>query len=275
MEYTFKRTGTSETELRAYAGLLTRVFPCVKKYSVAFLDWQYRQNPSGSVIGFDAFWGDEVAAHYVTIPVEYILGDEEIRGLLSLNTATDPGHQGRGLFTRLAQRTYALGSELGYRFAIGVANQNSSHAFIHKLGFSLVAPLEVKLFTGTVAVNDHTGRFFRECWERERVAWRLNNPAAQYYANGKSVVAATHIPPIHALMSEREEFSEALLKKKSAPLKMCMGLNLLNAKTKPGMKLPETLKPSPLNLIIKALGEKVSLPSREDIFFEAINFDAY
>ena len=50
----------------------------------------------------NAFYNNELVAHYVTIPVVYKFNDKTLNGLLSLNTATKAEHQGKGLFTKLA-----------------------------------------------------------------------------------------------------------------------------------------------------------------------------
>src|SRR5258708_2073413 len=142
MNYEYRNTVTDAKSISLYSDLLSSVFPDTKKYTPQFLDWQYNQNPSGKVVGYDAFLNGELVGHYVTIPVLYSFNNENIKGLLSLNTATHPSHQGKGLFTKLAQRTFDFAQGQGFKFVIGVANQNSSHGFINKLGFTLVAPLE-------------------------------------------------------------------------------------------------------------------------------------
>src|SRR5437016_3089868 len=88
--------------LTVHAKFLSEVFKGTTKYSEDFLDWQYYQNPQGNVVGYDAYLGDQLAAHYVTIPVLFLYEGKEVKGLLSLNTATHEKHQGKGLFTKLA-----------------------------------------------------------------------------------------------------------------------------------------------------------------------------
>ena len=80
--------------------LFADCFPGVDKFSREYIDWLYSCNPDGKVVGFDARDGDRLAAHYVCIPARAQVGDEEVRVLLSLNTATHPDYQGKGLFRR-------------------------------------------------------------------------------------------------------------------------------------------------------------------------------
>lgn len=77
------------------------------------LHWQYKDNPDGPAVGFNAWHGEELAGHYVTIPLKAMVNGTVEKGLLSLNTATHPAHHGKGLLTKLAKTTYALAAEKG------------------------------------------------------------------------------------------------------------------------------------------------------------------
>ena len=273
MDYVFENTIPSEKNLKHYSQLLSLVFPETKKYTFEFLNWQYNLNPNGKVVGYDAFYNNELAAHYVTIPVTYILNNKSIKGLLSLNTATHPNHQGKKLFTQLAEKTYEYAQQQGYKFVIGVANQNSTHGFINKLGFKLIAPLEATIFVGTIQLNSVSETYFQQSWNENTVKWRLANPVNNYFKNNNAVVCDTHIAPIKAVLSQKVEFSNTTLLSKIAPLKMTIGLN--SSKKLLKITLPDKFKPSPLNLILKPLGDFNTELNRNNIYFELIDFDAY
>ena len=97
--------------------------------------WQYEDNPNGKVVSYNAYYDGILAAHYAAIPVEMSFDGNIVKGLLSLNTATHSQHRGKGLFVKLAQLTYDYAQEHGYKYVIGVANANSTHGFLTKLGF--------------------------------------------------------------------------------------------------------------------------------------------
>ena len=272
MDYNFVKTDWKSENLKLYSDLLSKVFTDTKKYTSEFLDWQYSKNPNGKVVGFDAFYGSELAAHYVTIPVQYNFNDEIVKGLLSLNTVTHPQHQGKGLFTKLAERTYDYGAEQEYKFVIGVANQNSTHGFLKKLGFNLISPLDVQIFTGKPKAGKINSDLIKSEWSSESAAWRLTNPSANYLNNNSCVSSKTHLKLIHAILSKRTEFKTEKLISKSSSLKMTIGLNIKN---KLKVNLPASLKPSPLNLIFKPLGDFKKQVNKTNIYFELIDFDAY
>ncbi len=274
MDYNFENTIPSEKNLQLYSQLLSLVFPDTKKYTPAFLNWQYNLNPAGKVVGYDAFYDGELAAHYVTIPVVYEMKGQKINGLLSLNTATHPKHQGKKLFTRLAERTYQYAQEQGYQFVIGVANQNSTHGFTAKLGFKFIAPLQVTMYLGKTNFSSVSQNYFQANWNEELVKWRLSNPGAAYFKNNNSVICDTHISLIKAVLSQKPDFSKNDLLHKNALVKMTIGLNQDN-KNLFKINLPDKHKPSPLNLILKTLCDFKTEIAKTNIFFELIDFDAY
>src|SRR3954466_9062440 len=133
--------GVQPAQLGAYSALLNATFQ-TSKFNEAALAWRYRDNPAGQVIGADAWDGERLAAHYVACPLEARIDGQVVKGLVSLNTATHPDYQGRGLFTKLAEAAYALGAEAGYRFVIGVATANSTPGFLRRLAFRDVGRLQ-------------------------------------------------------------------------------------------------------------------------------------
>jgi len=272
MEYVFKRTAYSAEMLEKYSVLLSSVFTDTKKYSPAFLEWQYGKNPMGKVMGYDAWFGTELAAHYVALPVDYSYEGKTIKGLLSLNTATNSAHQGKGLFTKLAERTYESAAQEGYKFVIGVANQNSTHGFLKKLGFKLLSQLEVRIFAGKTPESMVAQKKFHSLWNEESAKWRMGNPENSYFKNGGALVAKTHIGIIDAVLTNRNEFNTEGLAGRSALLKMTIGLNNNKGFS---IGLPASLKPSPLNLIFKPLDGFLNDINSDTVFFELADFDAY
>jgi hypothetical protein len=276
MGYDIVRSEVSEEKIKAYSRLLSQVFPETRKFTPLYIDWQYKQNPVGTVVGCDAFFEGKLVAHYVTIPVVYNIEGKKTKGLLSLNTATHVSHQGKGLFTKLANKTYENGAKEGYEFVIGVANQNSTPGFLNKLGFELVSPLEVKIGVGELEIWSSSNYLIQADWTKESLQWRLSNPTTSYFTNGNTIVAETGKFGILAQIHSYANGSKAVpLKKKNSPVKIWMGM--AQAKTYRGVfiDLPSKLKPSPLNLIFKNLSGKNPEIQKEDIFFELIDFDAY
>lgn len=274
--YRLTRTGTTAERIATYAALLSAVFPGTHRFDPSYLHWQYVENPDGEVVGFDALSGDELAAHYVTIPVSAVYKGEMIKGVLSLNTATHPNHQGKGLFTRLASQTYDLAQSLGYKFVIGVANQNSTPGFLRKLGFDLVSPLDVRFGLGAPSDSEIEPEFQRH-WSAEAFAWRLSNPSTTYRVRNSRIFADSGHLGIRMLLASRP-IAEARGEQDgffaTHPVTAWVGLKPAFAWEGLGFPLPGALRPSPLNFIFKSLSD-LPCPSADRTLFEAIDFDAY
>lgn len=275
--YTFRQLATDDAALAAYRELLGVTSA---KLTTEYLRWLYRENPSGEAVGFDAYAGDTLAAHYATIPVEAIAFGRRVRGLLSLNTATHPTHQGKGLFTRLAEQTYARAHELGFEFVVGVANANSTPGFTRKLGFQLVTPLDVLVGIGrfTASRDDSVG--FSLAWSDAALRWRLGRPQASYVATTGAapiVYARTHK---HGILAYLAHVPAALARelppvRLAQPFRMWIGIDPQLGRRGVLAPLPDRFKPSPLNLIYRDLATTQRSLSRGSTRFTLLDFDAY
>lgn len=272
-DYTTRALATDAASLDAYSALLgVTSAPTPADY----LRWLYADNPWGAAVGSNAYAGDALAAHYATIPVEATLDGAHAHGLLSLNTATHPTHQGKGLFTRLAEATYARGAALGYQFVVGVANANSTPGFTRKLGFQLVSPLDVLVGAGRVTASREDVAF-AYAWSDAALRWRLRRPRAGYLGAGAGVFAPTRKAGILAYMGDVPGALGDVLPRvpRLQPLRMWIGLDPKLQRRGVLAPLPDRLKPSPLNLIFRDLTGKGRKLDRATTRITLLDFDAY
>lgn len=280
--YDFKQVKVDNKSIGEVASLLSQVFTTTDKFTKEFIEWQYAKNPNGSIVGFNAYDGEELAGHYVTQPIIALINGKKTKGLLSLNTATHPNHRGKRLFTKLADMTYEFATNNGYEFVYGVANDNSTHGFIKYLGFQLVAPLITKIGVGKIThkptVIDYD---FKRVWTQEDLKWRLNNPSLKYYKNNNQIIVPTGKIGLNAIMyaiNDNQLVENTVIEKGK-------GLNILNLKV--GLDesidwkksfyfdIPKRFKTSPLNLIFKDLRNSETTIDPNKIKFEIIDFDGY
>ena len=273
--------GTTADQLAAYAGLLNTTF-ATDTFTVEGLAWRYRDNPVGQVVGADAWDGERLAAHYVACPLEARIDGRTVKGLLSLNTATHPAYQGRGLFTTLAERAYAQGTAAGYAFVIGVANANSTPGFLKKLSFQYLDRLKAGVLVSPPRRFAHVDVQYQGAWRDDLLAWRLANPAGDYVAARRDgligVWARTHLSFIRCGAFLPDE-GQVLPGGGKAPLTATLFLGL-----EPRMMLgrqgflpvPEALRPSPLNLIWRALSDGAPKALHSDaVALNFLDFDPY
>jgi GNAT superfamily N-acetyltransferase len=284
IDYRLLPLDDSTTGIRQISVLLNNVFPAAKHLTESYLAWQYLENPTGTAVGFNAWMGNELAAHYVAIPVRYGLDGEELTGVLSLNTATHPDHQGKRLFTLLAERTYEEAARRGHSFVIGVANANSSPGFVKKLGFQLVTQLEALLYLGPAPVRDDRCRSFERTWDRKTVAWRVGNPALQYgrsLAGGRFRIEAP--TGTFGIKADLGDFPLSLQpdppwSPRVLPHPITLWIGWDERRTSRGLRgfaVPDRFRRSPLNLIYKALDGRLPKVEPEQVRLQALDFDPY
>lgn len=271
-EYRIEQVRVNDSSLREIQCLLQIVFKSrSNKFSFAYLKWLYAENPVGTIVGFNAYMGNVLAAHYVTMPIYMIIDGQRTKGVLSLNTATHPGHRGKRLFSMLAERTYEYATENGYKFVIGVANANSTHGFIKHLKFKLIGPLTFKVGLGKIRYKAK-GYTFTRYWNEEIITWRLKNPSTEYYKNGNELVSPISIG-FKKLVCHNGAELVSLPQLNLRPFNLYIGYG---ADLSRGyyFNLPQFIKHSPFNLIFRDLTNG-ALPAvtKDNILFELLDFD--
>jgi hypothetical protein len=280
--YNILPVGTTLEDIVVAARLLKKVFPKSGNFTEAYVNWEYTQNPAGNILGFNAWAGEDLAAHYVTQPMFANMEGKTVKGLLSLNTATHPSHQGKKLFTTLAEKTYEKAAAEGFEFVVGVANANSTPGFINKLGFVNIGGLHAKIGTGRIfRCEKKTDAGYERHWDRKSLTWRLANPNVCYSIIGNTVYGPTGTLGIKAIMGEFGPEITGTHKDLTTgmglnPLRLWMGIDPdIDWEKSRYRDIPERFRPSPLNLIYKDLTGIRPAPSRETLRFRAIDFDAY
>ncbi len=67
-ELRFAPVRTDDAALARYGELFKACFPMTDKFTPRYLAWLYVDNPDGLAVGYDAWDGERLAAHYVCIP---------------------------------------------------------------------------------------------------------------------------------------------------------------------------------------------------------------
>jgi GNAT superfamily N-acetyltransferase len=269
--------------LARYGALFSACFAGSGKFTPDYLAWLYAANPDGPAVGFDAWDGQALAAHYVCIPARAWIEGRQAQVLLSLNTATHPAHQGKGLFTRLAAMTYEAGAEQGYAGVYGVANANSTPGFVRKLGFQLVRPLEARVGLGPLrhaAAPAPQQLSFARSWNAPTLAWRCANPHNPVWQRSRAGRSQFYAAAFGALLPAYAELdTPATVAEPGAPLsplRLFIGLAPDAASRYWNYtSIPRRLRPSPLNLIYRAFSPRVAALDPARIAFSFLDFDAY
>ncbi len=304
---------TSEAEIAATSALLGEVFHGSDVSRPEYLRWLYVDSPFGPVVEANLEDDAGRAGHYALVPVALARDGAPLPGALSLNTAVHERARGGGTFVRLAGEAIELAAARGIRALVGVANANSTPGFLRRLDFELLGPLPASVllprpgrgpvirsgWSGPSAFEPGglaagSGELMRapasgeaRLWDERTLAWRLARPGGRYalHRSGGLLAVSTlarrrgmrvavllkvfAAAPLQA--AEQRALVRAACRLHRAPLALHVGRNRHVAFR--GVRLPERLRDSPLNLIYRSLEQPPRPGSIVD--FEFLDFDAY
>lgn len=247
-----------------------------KEFKIEQFKFWYLDNPNGKVISFNAFYGEELVAHYACIPIQMKIDNRITNGLLDIATVTHPSHRGKGLFKKLAQTTFNYAKDIGYEFVIGVANANSFPGYMKYFPFEFVSKLDVKWgFGGKIMrIPEKT---FAVHWNKDSIKWRSDKSKYFSYEN---LLYSTYnnIPFVKLLMgifnnNIQNTVNKSTIKRLLRPINLYIGLGIDLSKNN-YFNIPKFVKHSPFNLIFLDLTNG-NLPkiNKDNIFFQLIDFD--
>lgn len=276
MEYEIKQLlfDDEDVSLQKVVNLQNIVYEGTHTFSVkGFRQW-YLNNPMGKVISFNAFYGEELVAHYACIPYKMEIEGRIVTGLFDMATVTHPEHRGKGLFKKLAQTTYDYAKEHGFEFVLGVANANSFPGYMKYFPFTFVGQLEVKMGLGTKIKCDGE-KTYKVYWDKDSFKWRLKTCKANYSRVGDSIVGRYNSMVQSFMGSYDSSFlntTDVQNKHWGFRPRLYVGMG---AKFKSlFFKVPKFIKRSPFNLIFLDLTDgKLPPITKDNLFFQLIDFD--
>lgn len=286
-DYIFSPIKYDDESFIKYSKFLNFVFIEKIPKTLKFINWEYNQNPLGKAFGYDAFYKNDLVAHYSAQPIECLIDGIQKKGLLALHVATHPEHQGKSLFSVINNLTHEKALSEGYEFVVGIANKNSTPRYVKALGFKLLGSLEAKIGINypQYKFNAKNSISFKRIWTSETVKWRLKDPSYLHQLKKHndyiSVIAPTHIKGIGAIVNQFgiTDYPDVIKdycdkKNKYYPLKIWLGIDK-NMKWKTSVNIPSRLRPSPLNLIYLNLKDPGHSLGKENIYFYNLDFDAF
>lgn len=277
--YDYRPVDCSPEGVARCAALLQACFPAATFVTEDYVRWQYTENPHGNVAGYNAFFEDQLVAHYVLIPMEARIDGEVERGFFSLNSATHADHRGKGLFDRLSHDTHALATEMGFSFIWGTSNDYSTRGAL-KLGFKFAGRMRAMIGAGPIARRKHVPEVrYEAVHSKEALAWRLRRPNARYgmrpAPEGTAIYAPTGKPGMTALLGLVEGGVD-LPRASRGPISVWLGVDeRLDWSRSLYFNLPVKLRPAPLNLMFKDLTGRGRVLDIEHTRVQVLDFDAF
>jgi hypothetical protein len=262
--------------------LLDRVFPS-RRPRAPDLEWQYLRNPAGPARYVNAYTeSGKLVAHYAVLPTPP-LADPPVAltgTYFSLNTAVDPAAGVPGLMVATARALFRELQEEGPALVLGVANENSFQGFVRMLGFRSLGRLSLTLLAPGTLPAIHTERALTH--DRAHLAWRTARPGQASYgdpAQGVLTVRLRHHGiPLDALLSTG--LPEMMVQHLALPPPAVWVPRLyasFGGRVGRGVAVPERLRPSPLQYIVRVLGDTaLTEPVTRHLLsrrFEFLDFD--
>jgi hypothetical protein len=254
-------------------------------------------------------------AHYALIPQTYRNADGQRPFVFSLNAVSRSGSQRRGFFGELGGRIWGRAGEQGVQMIIGVTNDKSTGAVkkngwrvVGPIPVKMILPTgrPVAAIAHHPATPDFLGSpefelitadldrspawHWTNCWTPDHLRWRLSMPTASYVVHvGPELVAVSTrtemfgipVAVILKLLPRAGRFGplasrdllNAICRHHRAPCGVYAGHN--RHVPVRGIRLPERLKPVPLNLDILGTTGGLDQQTFQLDTFEFLDMDAY
>ena len=246
--------------------LLDRVFPS-RRPRAPDLEWQYLRNPAGPARYVNAYTeSDKLVAHYAVLPTPP-LADPPVAftgTYFSLNTAVDPAAGVPGLMVATARALFRGLQEEGPALVLGVANENSFQGFVRMLGFRNLGRLSLTFHAPGTLPATRAPRALAH--DPAHLAWRTTRPGVRAFADQERGALTVRLRsrgiPIDVVLSTGlpKDVVRPLLLPRPAVwtprLYAGFGVPISG-----GFAVPERFRPSPLQYIVRLLGDTTSAES--------------
>lgn len=119
--------------------------------SFAHLKWQYLNAPGGGAYtAFSVSHDGTDAAVYSVFKVKVKINERHGIASQSLDTLTDQGHRGKGLFSGLAEAVFERCEEDGVAFVYGFPNASSAPGFFNKLRWKKIGSPPFRVYLNNI-----------------------------------------------------------------------------------------------------------------------------
>lgn len=106
-----------------------------RKKPLKVFKYKLDNTPYGKPITFLMKYEKSIVGFYTIVPIVIKIKDKKILGGMSFLTMTHPEHQRKGIFSKLAKKTYSTAKKKGYKFILSFSVNKNSILGFKKLGF--------------------------------------------------------------------------------------------------------------------------------------------
>lgn len=264
-----------------YLNLYNRCFNNYNK-DIKYLKWLYTKNPLGNFVGIDVFDKKNLIGQVGGIPYNFKYKNKVLKTLVSINVCVDQAYRGRKIFQNLTKKLEILLKNKRYELLIGIGNKLATPTWIKSIQMKYLCQLDV--FIGfkdfskmQISIKDYN---LYTDWNTNLIDWRSSNPHnetnIENYKDLGLVYSKTQIPflKVYAPYPFKIENKFTQQFKNKHDLKIFIGLSKDINNSFFFKKIPQYLKPSPLNFLYKFLNQNYNL-NKEEVFITFLDFDAF
>jgi hypothetical protein len=239
--------------------LLERVFP-QNRSRAPDLEWQYLKNPAGPARYVNAYSpSGDLIAHYALLPTPP-LADPPVAfagTYFSANTAVDTAASVPGLMVATARALFRQLQSEGPSLVLGVANEKSFHGFVRLLGLKPLGRLSLTVHAPGTLPRVEAPRALAS--DTEYLAWRTHRPSVHAFSDCGSGTLMVRLRyrgfPLDAVLTTGLDREPVAQLKLSRPAPWTPRLfATFGTRVRGGMRIPERLRPSPLEYMFRVLG---------------------
>ena len=267
--------------LSAYLDLYQNCFENYDK-DLTYLNWLYSKNPKGSFVGIDVFDDDILVGQIGGIPINFKFFNNPIKTIVSMNICIRKEYRRGRIFYNLAKRFEQHLIDNNFELIIGIANQVATPAWIRSIKLKYLCQL--KTFIGfydfsklNILKEDYN---LLVEWNEELIKWRCLNPYNKTkivnFINNQLILAETKLPfvKVYSPYLNNIKIENVIEQNKNFHLKVFVGLSNEINNNFLFRKIPDLLKPSPLNFLYKFLNKEYNL-NQSEVFISFLDFDAF
>lgn len=278
--YSIRPIETDDVSLLYCANFLANTFGRTDLFTLEYLQWLYRDCPSGSVLGYNAWFGDELVAHYPVLPIDVNIFGALRRGVISINNGTRLDHRRKGLMRNLAMRTISDVQTERFEFALAITNGQSTPVYLIELQFrtfgSLDALVSLRPRERGCPLVDYDFYFNKNPAIFE---WRMKRPGSCYRSvsvgSGEAIVASTQLPRVFVQLAAHDASIAVETREAPCGAYVWLGIDSLATRKTASLNIPRMLRPSPLNFVFRSFSSDVELTDEMKFYFEGMDFDAF
>lgn len=145
------RAATPEDEPQILALLQSSLGWLADEQHARFYRWKHVENPFGPSYGWVAVDGGRVVGLRLFLRWEFRVGDEVVRAVRAVDTATHPDYRGQGIFRRLTLHGLEELERAGVAFVFNTPNDQSRPGYL-AMGWQIVGRLPVRMRPRSPAV---------------------------------------------------------------------------------------------------------------------------